>query len=72
MRHYSDVNGRLSLIPVGRLYKPCKVVINDFILVRTDDLESAVFYSAWNQGIAKVMGRFSVDIYHVNDFHGAL
>jgi hypothetical protein len=72
MRLFSEFGGRLNLILVGRLHISCEVLIIDFVLARTDDLESAVFYSAWNQAIAKVMGRFSVDIYHVNDFHGAL
>ena len=39
---------------------------------KMDDLESAVFYSAWNQCIAEVICREDVDIYHINDFHGAL
>ncbi|EEB07932.1 alpha-1,3-glucan synthase Mok12 [Schizosaccharomyces japonicus yFS275] len=40
--------------------------------VKMDDLESAVFYSTWNQCIAEVWRRFPLDIYHVNDYHGAL
>lgn len=39
---------------------------------RMDDLESAVFYSAWNQCIAKTCTRFPIDLYHINDYHGAL
>ncbi|RDW89279.1 hypothetical protein BP6252_01311 [Coleophoma cylindrospora] len=39
---------------------------------RDDDLRSAIFYSAWNQATAEVMRRFPVDVYHANDFHGAL
>lgn len=39
---------------------------------RMDDLESAVFYSAWNQCIAEVLRRFTIDLYHINDFHGSL
>lgn len=39
---------------------------------RMDDLESAVFYSAWNQCIAKTCKRFPIDLYHINDYHGAL
>jgi len=38
---------------------------------RMDDLESAVYYSSWNQCIAQTMGRFQVDLYHINDYHGA-
>lgn len=38
---------------------------------RMDDLESAIFYSAWNQCIALAIERFDVDIYHINDYHGA-
>ncbi|CAZ80440.1 unnamed protein product [Tuber melanosporum] len=39
---------------------------------RMDDLESAIFYSAWNQCIAVVIKRFPIDLYHINDYHGAL
>jgi alpha-1,3-glucan synthase len=37
---------------------------------RMDDLESAIFYSAWNQCIALAIERFDPDIYHINDYHG--
>ncbi|KAF8636652.1 hypothetical protein AX17_003459 [Amanita inopinata Kibby_2008] len=40
---------------------------------RMDDLSSAIFYSTWNQAIAATIRRFpDIDIYHVNDYHGAL
>jgi alpha-1,3-glucan synthase len=39
---------------------------------RMDDLESAIYYSAWNQCIAETAIRFNVSIYHINDYHGAL
>ncbi|KKY19706.1 putative alpha-glucan synthase ags2 [Phaeomoniella chlamydospora] len=39
---------------------------------RMDDLDSAIYYSAWNQSIAAVIKRFPVDIYHINDYHGSL
>ena len=40
---------------------------------RMDDLSSAIFYSTWNQAIAESIRRNPiVDIYHVNDYHGAL
>lgn len=39
---------------------------------RMDDLDSAVYYSAWNSCIAEVMRRFPVDLYHINDYHGAV
>ncbi|EPY52099.1 alpha-1,4-glucan synthase Ags1 [Schizosaccharomyces cryophilus OY26] len=39
---------------------------------RMDDLGSAIFYSAWNQCIAEVIRRNPIDIYHINDYHGAL
>ncbi|OLL21883.1 Cell wall alpha-1,3-glucan synthase ags1 [Neolecta irregularis DAH-3] len=39
---------------------------------RMDDLESAIFYSAWNQCIAETIRRYPIDIYHINDYHGAL
>ncbi|TVY93725.1 Cell wall alpha-1,3-glucan synthase [Lachnellula willkommii] len=38
---------------------------------RMDDLSSAVFYSTWNQCIALATKRFPVDLYHINDYHGA-
>ncbi|KZT42041.1 glycoside hydrolase family 13/glycosyltransferase family 5 protein [Sistotremastrum suecicum HHB10207 ss-3] len=40
---------------------------------RMDDLSSAIFYSTWNQAIAATIRRYPViDIYHINDYHGAL
>lgn len=39
---------------------------------RMDDLDSAVYYSAWNSCIAEALRRFSVDLYHINDYHGAV
>ena len=39
---------------------------------RMDDLESAVFYSAWNQCIANIISRENIDLFHVNDYHCAL
>ncbi|KAK7732518.1 hypothetical protein SLS53_008403 [Cytospora paraplurivora] len=39
---------------------------------RMDDIESAIYYSAWNACIAETIKRFPVDIYHINDYHGAL
>ncbi|KAL9609251.1 MAG: hypothetical protein Q9167_005970 [Letrouitia subvulpina] len=39
---------------------------------RMDDLDSAVYYSAWNACIAEALRRFSVDLYHINDYHGAV
>jgi alpha-1,3-glucan synthase len=39
--------------------------------VRMDDLDSAIYYSAWNSCIAETLKRFPVDLYHINDFHGA-
>lgn len=39
---------------------------------RMDDLESAIYYSAWNQCIAQTIQRFDPDLYHINDYHGAL
>ena len=38
-----------------------------------DDLPSAIFYSTWNQAIVTTIKRNpDIDIYHVNDYHGAL
>ncbi|KAL9004469.1 MAG: hypothetical protein Q9188_002722, partial [Gyalolechia gomerana] len=39
---------------------------------RMDDLDSAVYYSAWNSCIAATLQRFTVDLYHINDYHGAV
>ncbi|KAL4897915.1 hypothetical protein BDV59DRAFT_198175 [Aspergillus ambiguus] len=39
---------------------------------RMDDLDSAIYYSAWNQCIAQAIQRFSVDLYHINDYHGSI
>ncbi|KAH8833661.1 modular protein with glycoside hydrolase family 13 and glycosyltransferase family 5 domains [Flagelloscypha sp. PMI_526] len=40
---------------------------------RMDDLSSAIFYSTWNQAIAAIVRRTpTIDIYHINDYHGAL
>ena len=39
---------------------------------RMDDLDSAVYYSAWNSCIAETLKRFDVDLYHINDYHGAV
>lgn len=39
---------------------------------RMDDLDSAVYYSAWNSCIAEIMRRFPIDLYHINDYHGAV
>jgi len=40
---------------------------------RMDDLSSAIFYSTWNQAIAATFRRYpDIDIYHINDYHGAL
>ncbi|PVH93295.1 glycosyltransferase family 5 protein [Periconia macrospinosa] len=38
---------------------------------RMDDLDSAVYYSAWNACIALTIERFPIDLYHINDYHGA-
>ncbi|KAJ5797273.1 uncharacterized protein N7503_006569 [Penicillium pulvis] len=40
---------------------------------RMDDLDSAIYYSAWNQCIAETIRRTpSIDFYHINDFHGCV
>jgi alpha-1,3-glucan synthase len=38
---------------------------------RMDDIESAVYYSTWNQSIAAIIRRYQPDVYHINDYHGA-
>ncbi|KAJ5243214.1 uncharacterized protein N7469_001541 [Penicillium citrinum] len=39
---------------------------------RMDDLDSAIYYSAWNQCIAQALKRFPIDLYHINDYHGSI
>ncbi|KAN0076355.1 putative alpha-1,3-glucan synthase [Elaphomyces granulatus] len=39
---------------------------------RMDDLDSAIYYSAWNQCIGLAIKRFPIDLYHINDYHGSL
>lgn len=40
---------------------------------RMDDMDSAIYYSAWNACIAETMKRFpEIDLYHINDYHGAV
>ncbi|KAL4964121.1 alpha-1,3-glucan synthase Ags2 [Aspergillus stella-maris] len=39
---------------------------------RMDDLDSAIYYSAWNQCIAETIKRFPIDLYHINDYHGSI
>ena len=39
---------------------------------RMDDLDSAIYYSAWNQCIALALQRFPIDLYHINDYHGSV
>ena len=39
---------------------------------RMDDLDSAIYYSAWNSCIAQAMKRFPIDLYHINDYHGTI
>lgn len=39
---------------------------------RMDDMDSAIYYSAWNQCIAEAIKRFPIDLYHINDYHGTV
>ena len=39
---------------------------------RMDDIESAIYYSAWNSCIAEAIRRYRPDIYHINDYHGSI
>ncbi|KAK4145101.1 glycosyltransferase [Dichotomopilus funicola] len=43
----------------------------DPYIARMDDIESAILYAAWNSCIAETIRRFPVDVYHINDYHGA-
>ncbi|KAJ4412539.1 hypothetical protein N0V85_003674 [Neurospora sp. IMI 360204] len=38
---------------------------------RMDDMDSAIYYAAWNYCIAEAIRRFNPDMYHINDYHGA-
>ncbi|KAI5272965.1 putative alpha 1,3 glucan synthase [Aureobasidium subglaciale] len=38
---------------------------------RMDDLDSAIYYSAWNACIAETIKEFEPDIYRINDYHGS-
>ena len=49
-----------------------KQTSNDPYPARMDDLDSAIYYSAWNQCLAEAMRRFPIDIYHINDYHGTV
>ena len=48
-----------------------KVILDYLRKLRMDELDSAVYYSAWNACIAETIKRFPVAIYHINDYHGA-
>ncbi|RDW75231.1 glycosyltransferase family 5 protein [Coleophoma cylindrospora] len=39
---------------------------------RMDDVDSAVYYSVWNQCIGEAIRRFNPNIYHINDYHGTV
>lgn len=39
---------------------------------RMDDLDSAIYYSAWNQCVSLAIQRFPIDLYHINDYHGSV
>ena len=39
---------------------------------KMDDVRSAMFYSCWNQAIAHILISQSVEVYHINDFHGGI
>ena len=39
---------------------------------RMDNIDSAIYYSTWNECIAEAIRRFDVDIYHINDYHGGV
>jgi len=40
-------------------------------LPRIDNLESTIYYSAWNQCIVETINRVpSIDLYYINDFYG--
>lgn len=41
-------------------------------IARMDDIESGILYAAWNSCIAETIRRFPIDIYHINDYHGAI
>lgn len=65
--HADNVTYVLLDAPVFR-----KQTKSDPYPARMDDMESAIFYSAWNSCIAEVIKRFPIDLYHINDYHGAV
>ncbi|EPY53741.1 alpha-1,3-glucan synthase Mok13 [Schizosaccharomyces cryophilus OY26] len=67
IHHLSNITYLLLEAPVFR-----KQTTSEPYPPRMDDLSSAIFYSAWNQCIAGIAKRYPIDLYHINDYHGAL
>ncbi|KAK4231915.1 hypothetical protein QBC38DRAFT_525729 [Podospora fimiseda] len=66
--YYTSKNITYVLLDAPIFRKQTKA--NPYI-ARMDDIESAILYAAWNSCIAETIRRFPVDIYHINDYHGA-
>jgi alpha-1,3-glucan synthase len=65
---------RPTRILLGKFLAPAEMpalMTEMLISSRMDDLDSAVYYSAWNACIAETTKRFPIDIYHINDYHGS-
>ncbi|KAF2864946.1 hypothetical protein BDV95DRAFT_613098 [Massariosphaeria phaeospora] len=66
--HFQNITFVLLDAPIFRAQTK-----NEPYPARMDDMDSAVYYSAWNQCIAEAIKRFpEIDLYHINDYHGAL
>jgi alpha-1,3-glucan synthase len=66
--YYTTKNITFVLLDAPIFRKQTKA---DPYIARMDDIESAILYAAWNSCIADTIRRFPVDIYHINDYHGA-
>jgi alpha-1,3-glucan synthase len=68
VHYYTSKNITYVLLDAPIFRKQTK---KDPYIARMDDIESAILYAAWNSCIAETIRRFPVDIYHINDYHGA-
>ncbi|KAL2146355.1 hypothetical protein VTI28DRAFT_4380 [Corynascus sepedonium] len=66
--YYTSKNVTFVILDAPIFRKQTKA---DPYIARMDDIESAILYAAWNSCIAETIRRFPVDIYHINDYHGA-
>ncbi|KAK2044728.1 glycosyl transferase group 1 [Colletotrichum somersetense] len=66
---YHKVNNITYVLLDAPVFRQCSKA--DPYPPRMDDMDSAVYYSAWNYCIAETIKRFPIDLYHINDYHGA-